>query len=174
MREGSGTSLCCAKGGRDVGGRRVAEYEEFDEGSEKYYDGELAKKKALCEGEAGGVRIAGTEGEYTYEDSIFGASAAIFVFRYGIASARTVYLARLWIEASSIVLCGWSTWNCHEYFSKIKRDSRLKDVICRGPALCRSSDEISKQHRLYTFSIDTLILDSLVSHLMSKCISSNI
>lgn len=79
VREGTGPSLCCAKSGRDVGGRRVAEYEEFDECSEEDYDGELAKEEALCEGEAGGVRIAVTEGEYTYEDSIFGASAAIFV-----------------------------------------------------------------------------------------------
>jgi len=53
VREGTGPSLCCAKSGRDVGGRRVAEYEEFDECSEEDYDGELAKEEALCEGEGG-------------------------------------------------------------------------------------------------------------------------
>ena len=80
MREGAGTSLCCAKGGRYIGRGRVAKYEKFDKGSEENYDGELAKEEALCEGEAGGVRIAVTEGEYTYEVSIFWASAVIFVF----------------------------------------------------------------------------------------------
>lgn len=38
------------EGGGEVGGGRVAEYEEFDERANEYYDGELAEEKALSKG----------------------------------------------------------------------------------------------------------------------------
>lgn len=40
--EGSGASFCGSEGGGYVWGRRVAEDEEFDEGANEDYDGELA------------------------------------------------------------------------------------------------------------------------------------
>lgn len=56
MGEGSGASFCGSQGGCYVGGGGVAEDEEFYEGADEDYDGELAEEKALCEGEAvGGV-----------------------------------------------------------------------------------------------------------------------
>jgi hypothetical protein len=53
--EGSGASFCGSQGGGYVWGGRVAEDEEFDEGADEDYDGELAKEEALGEGEAADV-----------------------------------------------------------------------------------------------------------------------
>jgi hypothetical protein len=53
--EGSGAPFCSSQGGGYVGGGRVPEDEEFYEGADEDYDGELTEEKALGEGEAEGV-----------------------------------------------------------------------------------------------------------------------
>lgn len=42
-------ALSGTEGGGEVGRRRVAEDEEFDERADEYYDGELAEEKTLGE-----------------------------------------------------------------------------------------------------------------------------
>jgi hypothetical protein len=51
VRQCSRTSFCCAEGSGDIWGGGVAEDEEFDEGADEDYDGELAEQEALREGE---------------------------------------------------------------------------------------------------------------------------
>jgi len=52
--ERSRAAFGCSQGGCHVGGRRVAEDEEFYEGTDEDYDGELAEEETLREGEAWG------------------------------------------------------------------------------------------------------------------------
>ena len=63
VRQCPRTAFARAELCRDLGGRRVAKDEEFDEGCDEENDGDLADDEALGEGQPGGTLSVECRGE---------------------------------------------------------------------------------------------------------------